>query len=80
MLRAIGAGALLSIGLSGCYGPEGGVPEAFCGFLYSCGNHGGGDDGSGPPPDPDPPSPSPAAAAAATGEETGEESTAPTGN
>ena len=42
---AIGGGTLLalSIGLSGCYGPEGGVPEAFCGYLYSCGNHGGSD-------------------------------------
>jgi hypothetical protein len=51
--RAIGPGVLLaiSIGLSGCY-PHGVAPEAFCGYLYDCGNHGGSDDpAEGGPPD-----------------------------
>ena len=55
-LRAIGAGALLvmSAGLSGCaiYDEWGVAPEAFCGYLYDCGSHGGSDDGDlGGPPD-----------------------------
>lgn len=55
-LRAIGPGVLLaiSIGLSGCaiYDEGGVAPEAFCGYLYDCGNHGGSDDpDQGGPPD-----------------------------
>jgi len=56
VLRAIGLGMLLamSIGLSGCaiYDEYGIAPEAFCGYLYDCGNHGGSDDNDqGGPPD-----------------------------
>ena len=44
----------MSAGLSGCaiYDEYGIAPEAFCGYLYDCGNHGGGGDGDlGGPPD-----------------------------
>ena len=46
---ALGAGALLamSIGHSGCYGAEGGLPEAFCGYLYYCGSHSDPNQGGG---------------------------------
>jgi hypothetical protein len=77
-LRVLAAAALLAtlIGTSGCYAPdpngEGGPPQAFCGILYSCGNHGGSDHDD-PPPAQD----TSGSSSAATGQ-TGDDSTTTT--